>query len=68
MSGKIFSLAYWQALLLTTVPPARGAAADENPPDRIPNYSLSFRQRGPHRGFPPGSARAWLRGGEKHCY
>ena len=23
---------------------------------------------GPHRGIPAGSARAWVRGGEKHCH
>ena len=38
----------------------RGAAANENPPDRIPSGFLSFRCRGPHRGIPAGSARAWL--------
>ena len=46
----------------------RGAAANENPPDRIPNWYLPFRYLGPHRGIPPGTARAWLRGGEKHCH
>ena len=56
------------ALLLALSSPASGAAADENPPDRIPRCYLPFRYRGPHRGFPAGSARAWVRGGEKHCH
>ena len=45
-----------------------GAAADESPPDRIPKCYLSVRYLGPHRGIPAGSARAWVRGGEKHCH
>jgi hypothetical protein len=42
----------------------RGAAAGESPADRIPSCYLPFRDRGPHRGIPPGSARAWVRGGK----
>src|SRR6266576_2388394 len=46
----------------------RSAAAGENSPHRIPSHCLTFRYRGPHRGIPAGSARAWVRGGKKHCH
>ena len=51
---------------LCALPVRRGAAANENPPDRISSCCLPFRYLGPHRGIPAGSARAWVRGGEKH--
>ena len=55
-------------VLLALAVIARGAAGEENPADRISNWCLALRPIGPHRGFPPGSARAWVRGGEKHCH
>ena len=48
-------------------------SAEAQQPRKIPRigylrcYSASICL-GPHRGIPPGSARAWLRGGEKHCH
>src|SRR6266550_1831828 len=44
------------------------AAAGESPADRIPWGPLSVLYLGPHRGIQPGTARAWLRGGEKHSH
>ena len=37
-------------------------------PDRIPDWDLPFHYLRSHRGIPAGSARAWVRGGEKHCH
>src|SRR5215472_17003071 len=45
----------------------RGAAAEENPADRIPKWCHPLHYLDPRRGIPAGSARAWLLGGEKHC-
>src|SRR4030095_14968668 len=45
---------------------SRGAAAEENPPDRILTCCLRFLCRGPYRRIPGRSARAWLCGREKH--
>src|SRR4030095_16010060 len=46
---------------------ATGEGAGEGPADRIPRY-FPFRYRGPHRGIPAGSARAWVRRKQKHCH
>src|SRR6266496_5398002 len=43
-----------------------GAAVNENSADRIPIWLLPFHFPGPPQGIPAGSARAWLRGREKH--
>ena len=50
-----------------------GLPAQAQQPTKIPRIGflsgcLPFRYRGPHRGIPAGSARAWVRGGEKHCH
>src|SRR6266576_1221943 len=46
----------------------RGAAANENPADRIPRWCLPFRYPEAHRGISRRFARAWLRGGKKRCH
>jgi hypothetical protein len=55
-------------LMLAVAVMAEGAAAEESPSDRIPGCCLPFHYLGPHRGIPTGSARPWIRGGEKHCH
>ena len=55
-------------VLLFTISPA-----DAQQPAKIPRIGfltghLPFHHLGPHRGIPAGSARAWVRGGEKHCH
>ena len=60
---KLGSFALFACSLLFAHPP-EAQQADETPPDRIPNCYLPFRCRDPHRGIPPGSARAWVRGGK----
>ena len=67
MNRKIICLALC-ALLFALCAVCRGAAANENPADRISNWCRPSVSVGPHRGIPAGSARAWLRGGEKHCH
>src|SRR6266542_213258 len=47
---------------------SRGTAANENPADRILIWLLPFHSPGQPLGIPAGSARAWLRGGKKHCH
>ena len=47
--------------------------AEAQQPKKVPRIGyltgcLPFHYRGPHRGIPAGSARAWVRGGEKHCH
>ena len=48
-------------------------SADAQQPTKVPRigyltYCLPFRYLGPHRGIPAGAARAWVRGGKKHCH
>ena len=50
-----------------------GARAQAQQPTKVPrigylSVSSPSANVGPHRGIPTGSARAWLRGGKKHCH
>ena len=58
------------ALALTFV--FGGVVAQAQQPTKIPRIGFlrlpPLSYRGPHRGIPARSARAWIRGGEKHCH
>ena len=61
----------WSSILVAAMLLAVAVIAEAQQPKKIPRigyleWSLPFRSRGPHRGVPAGTARAWLRGGEKH--
>ena len=58
----------WRLALVLLAASRRGAATNENPADRIPIWCIRSRCLGPHRGIPAGPARAWVRGGKKHCH
>jgi len=56
-------------VMLTTV----GLPAEAQQTKKVPRIgfmigTLSFHYPGPNRRVSAGSARAWLRGGEKHCH
>ena len=67
MTKKIIFLALC-SLLLALCSAAEAQQPAKVPRIGIPNCCLPFRYRGPRRGIPARSARAWLRGGEKHCH
>ena len=51
-------------VLLTVGAIAEAQQPTKIPPHRIPKSYFSFRFPDPHRGLPPGSARAWVREGK----
>ena len=55
-------------MLLAVAVVAEAQQPNKDPPDRLSSRCHARRSIGPHRGFPAGSDRAWLRGGEKHCH
>ena len=63
----------WSSILVAAVLLAVAVLAEAQQPTKIPRIGYLAADSpsadlGPHRGIPAGSARAWVRGGEKHCH
>ena len=61
------------SILLVIAVMVVAAMAQAQQPTKIPRIGYltaasPSAYRDPHRGIPAGSARAWVRGGEKHCH
>ena len=57
----------WSSILVATLVLAFGVTAEAQQPTKIPRIGylvVRFLCHGPHRGIPPRSARAWVRGGK----
>ena len=68
MIRKITVLLYLRFALCALLFPLEAQQPTKVPRIGYLDWCPAFQSLGPHRGIPAGSARAWVRGGEKHCH